>query len=148
MRKAVFREVMRRRRGSILITAMIVVMVLAIFSGGIFTFAYINHKSELQQYGVFRARAVADALLHAIGSVVSDDFARGVPVISITKGTPLVAVIEDDPFFANIRLATSDDQLFSLECSVRYNEWESGARRLELLKKTLGSSVESSWIWR
>ena len=139
----------RRRRGSVLIISLIVMLVLMIVGGAIFTFAYANFRSAEQQRGIMRARTAADSLLYSVGAVISDDFATaGSPKMPISIGSPLSAGFQDGPLSVDMRISTSNGDIFILECSAQYGKWRSGKRSLEIIKKNLASGVSSEWIWR
>lgn len=123
-------------------------LVLAIFGGGVFAFAYVNYRSAEQQRGIMTARAAADSLLYSVGTVISNDFTAGSPTIPLSVGKPLLAVFQDGPISADVRISTKEGKVFILESSAQYGEWRSGKRSLELIKKYLASGVSSEWIWR
>lgn len=130
-------------------------MVLMIFGGAIFGFAYMNHQSAEQQYGIFRARVAATSLLYEVGSIISDDFTSLSPRIPLTKNIPITAVLEDGLISAEVNILTKDERLFVLEGSATYRDWQSGKRGLEIFKKVSVLSSDptvtitrSEWIWR
>lgn len=144
---------MRRRRGSILIGSLIVMVILMVFSGVVFGFAYINHKSAEQQQGILMARAAADSLLTAVGSALN--LSADIP---FTEPGTYRTQFTDGPVSASLTVSTDDavspkpeDQdplhLF-LECSASYKDWESGLRRLEIVRRHFGKMIELEWIWR
>lgn len=140
---------MRRRQGSVLIISLIVMLVLMIVGGAIFTFAYANFRSAEQQRGIMRARAAADSLLYSVGALISDDFATaGSPKIPISHGVPRLASIRDGTISADLRMVTHDGWSYIVECTTSYQDYQSGKRTLELVKKSSASGVSSEWIWR
>ena len=142
---------MRRRRGSVLIASLIVMLVLTIFGGAIFTFAYANYQSAEQQRGVMMAQAAVGSLLYSVGVVVSDDLAKAPSdrKIPLSSGNTLSASVQDGPITAGIEISMKNDKIYFLKSSARYGEWQSGERALEIVKKNLASGgVTSEWIWR
>ena len=142
---------MRRRRGSVLIASIIVMVILMIFGGGIFVFAYTNFRSAEQQMGIMRARAVADAFLFSMGSVISDDCAR--PKASwrlpLSNTTPLSADFVDGLISADMTISsTRGERVFLLECLARYGAWQSGKRSLQLVRMSVGSGDMVRWLWK
>lgn len=129
--------------------SLIVMLVLMIFVGGMFGFAYTNFKSAEQQRGMLIARVAADTLLYSVGSVISDDFARSPKRIPISDGSPLTASFVDGPISADLRIASSQgEHVFVLDCYARYREWQSGKKTLQIIKKMIGSREVSEWRWR
>ena len=137
----------KRRRGSILVMSLIVMLVLMIFGLAIFAFAYTNYRTAEQHRGMLMARTAADSLLYSVGAVISDDFARGTPQFPVPLNTPVFAIFRDNPISADVRVFTTNGLYFVLECSAWYEDWQSGKKKLGILKKNLASGVSSEWIW-
>lgn len=141
---------MKRRRGSVLIASIIVMVILMIFGGGIFVFAYTNFRSAEQQMGIMRARAVADAFLFSMGSVISDDCAR--PKASwrlpLSNTTPLSADFVDGLISADMAISMQGDRVFLLDCYARYRTWYSGRKSLQLVRMSVGSGDMVRWLWK
>ena len=142
---------MRRRQGSVLIASLIVMLVLTILGGAIFTFAYANYRSAEQQRGAMMARAAAESLLYSVGVVVSNDLPKdpSKKTIPIPSGNELSASFQDGAITAAIHISRKDDKIYFLKSSAQYGEWQSGERALEIVKKNMASGgVTSEWIWR
>ena len=141
---------MKRRRGSVLIASIIVMVILMIFGGGIFVFAYTNFRSAERQLGVMRARAAANALLFSVGSVVSDDCARpkASRVLPVSDGSPLTTTFQDGLISADMAISMQGDRIFLLDCYARYRTWYSGRKSLQLVRMSVGSGDMVRWLWR
>lgn len=143
---------MKRRRGSVLIISLIVMLVLTILSGAMFGFSYINYRSAEQLQGMFRARAAADSLLRSVGLTLVYD-----RVTELKQGVAYKADFEDGPVRVRMTVMTNDPpqdcRSFLLECTAHYGDWTSGKRRLEIARrwwdnKKQADKNEYEWIWR
>ena len=141
---------MRRRRGSVLIASLIIMLFLMIFGGAMFIFSYSNRSAE-RQLGVMRARAAANALLFSVGSVVSDDCARpkASRVLPVSDGSPLTTTFQDGLISADMTISsTRGERVFLLECLARYGAWQSGKRALQIVRMSTGAGDVSEWLWK
>lgn len=142
---------MRRRRGSVLIASLIIMLFLMIFGGAMFIFSYSNYRSAERQLGVMRARAAANALLFSVGSIVSDDCARpkASRVLQVSDGSPLTTTFQDGLISADMTISsTRGERVFLLECLARYGAWQSGKRSLQIVRMSTGAGDVSEWLWK
>lgn len=145
---------MLRRRGSVLLTTLIVMLFLATLCLGLMGFVHTNTVSASQEQHIVRARVAAQSVLWSLGKAISEDLGADDPPVTgplgIQEGKTLTGTFYDpgEGVDVYVEVSRTNPTRYSLTCSARYGDVARTSLGLTISSRTPEGATKPNVTWQ